>query len=236
MHRGLCWRIVAVALLAPAGAGCAQALPEPAAQAPATGVQVVPATAQRLPTLDNGGVAPARQTDGAGGTIAELQRRIDARELTELRTVYNGSYGASLLMAGDDPVYYVALFERKRFWRVIRTQSDARAEEVFADFSRQTTTLAASEIRTLKLTAQRRTVEQLIAQSQTRAQQIQADLALQQAQQQHVAERQRAAAAQAVALDAENRKAQKQLAELRRELGDLQKQADASLSGAGRRR
>ncbi|MGI4857988.1 MAG: DUF2968 domain-containing protein [Janthinobacterium lividum] len=236
MHRGLRWRIVAVALLAPAGAGCAQALPDHAAPIPAAGVQAVPATAQRLPTLDHGGVAPARQTDGAGGTIAELQRRIDARELTELRTVYNGSYGASLLLAGDDPMYYVALFERKNFWRVVRTPSDARAEEVFADFSRQTTALAASEIRTLKLTAQRHAVEQLIAQSQARAQQIQADLALQQTQRQQVAERQRTAAAQAMALDAENRKAQKQLAGLRRELDDLQKQADESLSGASRRR
>lgn len=234
MHWGIRWRVAAM-LLAPAGAAFAQALPVNVASAP--GVQAVPATTQRLPPLDDRGMAPAplRPADGAAGTVAELQRRIDAKELTELRTVYNGSYGASLLMAGDDSTYYVALFERKNFWRVVKTQNDMRAEEIFVDFSRQTTDLAASEIRTLKLAAQRHATEQMIGQSQARAQQIQADLALQQAQQQEVAERQRAATAQATALDAENRKAQEQLAGLRRELSDLQKQADAGLPDASRR-
>ncbi|EEH27556.1 conserved hypothetical protein [Burkholderia pseudomallei Pakistan 9] len=44
-----------------------------------------------------------------------------------MRTTYNGSYGASLLLNIQEGTYFVALFQQKAFWRVIRTASEARA-------------------------------------------------------------------------------------------------------------
>ena len=68
--------------------------------------------------------APANSEDSAvGNTVAELQRLMGNHELTELRTTYNGNYGASLLFHADSLNYYVALFHEKEFWRVIRTDS-----------------------------------------------------------------------------------------------------------------
>ena len=163
------------------------------------------------------------------GNVAELQRRIANKELAELRTVYNGSYGASLLLVNDDPTYYVALFERKNFWRVIKTQNQQRAEAIFADFARQTSDLASTEIQSVELAARRAATERLISMNQDRAAEIEADLAVQQSQQQQVTERQRQAQAQASALQNENAKAQEQLADLRHQLEDLQRQANAGL-------
>jgi len=163
------------------------------------------------------------------GNVAELQRRIANKELAELRTVYNGSYGASLLLVNDDPTYYVALFERKNFWRVIKTQSQQRAEAIFADFARQTSDLASTEIQSVELAARRAATERLISLNQDRAAEIEADLAVQQSQQQQVTERQRQAQAQASALASEDAKAQDQLADLRKQLDDLQRQANAGL-------
>lgn len=241
-HRG--FRMVLAAALVVHGAGVfAQSLE---AQQAASGVQAAPAVTQKLPALNSSNAASSRAGSSAsnadvappagpdtssanGGNVAELQRRIAGKELAELRTVYNGSYGASLLMATNDPTYYIALFERKNFWRVIKTQNDARAEAVFEDFAQQTASLADTEIRGVKLAAQRSATERLISLNKDRALQIQADLAVQQSQQQAVSERQRLAQAQAATLANENRKAQDQLADLRRQLDDLQKQQNAGL-------
>jgi hypothetical protein len=205
------------------------------------GVESVSGKREALPSLNAAGTSMAQPPiaqpsaeSSTGGNVAELKRRIAAKQLAELRTVYNGSYGASLLIANDAPTYYVALFERKNFWRVIKTDSDVRAEAVFADFARQTSDLASTEIQSMKLAAERSGAEQLIALNRDRAAQIQADLAVQQQQQQEVSERQRVAQTQAVTLEAENAKAQSQLDDLRRQLADLQRQADAGLpSGSG---
>ena len=32
-------------------------------------------------------------------------------------------------------LYYVAMFQQKKFWRVIKTQNDVRAESVYTDFA-----------------------------------------------------------------------------------------------------
>jgi len=249
-------QIILTAALMIHGAGAfaqaldAQSSSSSSASSGTSGVQAGTSAPQKLPPLKSSddsdaaagvaGPAQPSEVSQTGGNVAELQRRIAAKELAELRTVYNGSYGASLLMATNDPTYYVALFERKNFWRVIKTQNDARAEAIFAEFARQTGDLAQSEIRSVKLAAQRSAIEQLIGLNKDRAAQIQADLAVQQSQQQTVSERQRQAQAQAAELASENRKAQGQLEDLRRQLDDLQKAENAGLpsttSTSGRRR
>jgi hypothetical protein len=71
----------------------------------------------------------------AAGNVAELQKMIRGSDLSELRTTYNGSYGASLFFYGKEMTYYVALFQHKNFWRVIRTADDMRADLIYKDFA-----------------------------------------------------------------------------------------------------
>ena len=51
--------------------------------------------------------------------------------------------------------YYVALFQDKHLWRVIRSQEKSRAEMVYANFVQQTVQLADIEIRRTELEAQK---------------------------------------------------------------------------------
>lgn len=80
------------------------------------------ATAATSTTSATSSVARA-ETPAASSTVLELQRRMQAHELSELRTTYNGAYGASLLFAQSDLTYYVTLFQQKDLWRVIDRKS-----------------------------------------------------------------------------------------------------------------
>jgi Protein of unknown function (DUF2968) len=195
----------------------------PAAPAPLPGV-----AAPSAPTADEA-------KNSTGGNVAELQQLIHGTDLTELRTSYNGSYGASLLFRGNELTYYVALFQQKNFWRVVKTADVTRAEAIYADFVRQTVQLSDVEIRRARLEAQKAFTDRMIAQSQDRAARLQADLSVAQAQQAEVANRQKQTRAQAEALDAESAAAQSQLRELQQRVRDLQRQADAGLPTLKRR-
>jgi hypothetical protein len=163
------------------------------------------------------------------GNIAEMQRMMRANELTQLRTSYNGSYGASLLFYGKELTYYVALFQEKNFWRVIKTQNEARAEAVYADFVRKSAQLADVELRRIKLAAQKDYTERLIALSQVNAERLQADLDVARQQQALVANRQKEVREQAVSLETQKRAAQEQLREVRRQVQALQRETEQGL-------
>ncbi|WP_237576081.1 DUF2968 domain-containing protein [Mycetohabitans sp. B8] len=164
-----------------------------------------------------------------GGNVAELQRLIHASALTEFRTSYNGSYGASLLFHSKEMTYYIALFQQKNFWRVIKTQDPVRAEAIYADLVRQTVQLSDIEIRRARLEAQKAFTDRMIALSRDRAVRLQTDLNVARAQEAEVTTRQKQTAAQAQALDAQKAAAQTQLRELQRHIRDLQRQTEAGL-------
>lgn len=133
--------------------------------------------AAALQTASGGTSAAAAAADSdAQGNVAELMQMIHDSQLTELRTTYNGSYGATLFFYPQEMTYYVALFQNKHFWRVIKSQDDARAEAIYADFVQQTTQLAEVEIRRTQLQAQKAFIENVIALSEDRARRLQADL------------------------------------------------------------
>lgn len=123
----------------------AQALPDSGASAavvapPGTTTALPPTTQAQQGQADVLTADEAKQS--ATGNVAELQQMIRGSDLSELRTTYNGSYGASLLFYGKDMNYYVALFQQKNFWRVIKTRDDARANLIYKDFVRQTVQLS----------------------------------------------------------------------------------------------
>src|SRR2546427_188749 len=77
----------------------------------------------------------ARSAPVVRNTVDELKQLMDSRQLTELRTTYNGNYGASLLFNANTLTYYVALFQEKNFWRVIKTDADRKSTRLNSSHS-----------------------------------------------------------------------------------------------------
>ncbi|WP_174996088.1 DUF2968 domain-containing protein [Pandoraea iniqua] len=168
----------------------------------------------------------------ASGTIQELRDRIQNKEVTELRTTYNGRYGASLLFYPQTMGYYVALFHEGQFWRVVKLNNEKKAEALYGDFVRQTQVLADVEIRRIKLEAQKSLMERQLAESEARLNAVQSDLAIQRQQEQALAQNQQAVREQASALETERSAARIRLTDLQGQIRSLeaeQNSADSDL-------
>ncbi|AEG71553.1 conserved exported protein of unknown function (plasmid) [Ralstonia solanacearum Po82] len=208
----------------------ASAAPVPALTATVGQANAAPATAPSAPSApDSAARAEAQAADSA---VLELQRRMQARELAELRTTYNGAYGASLLFAQSDLTYYVTLFQQKDLWRVIKTTNEAHAERIYADFSRQTRSLSDLDLQRIRLEAQKERAERQVAEQESRLRGLRADLDLQRQQQAQVQARQKVARTETDTLDAERRAARARLDELQRQIRSLEAQVNAPFGGA----
>jgi len=214
----------------------AQSLPDSGASA---AVVSQPGTTAPLPatTQDQQGQSAALTADeakqSAAGNVAELQQMIRGSDLKELRTTYNGSYGASMLFYPQEMTYYVALFQQKTFWRVIKTGDETRAEMIYKDFARQTVQLSDIEIRRTRLEAQKAFTDRIIALSQDRANRLQADLTVARQQQNIVDNQQQQTRAEATALAQQKSAAQAQLRDAQRQVQELQRQLDSGLPTTG---
>lgn len=216
MDKRVIFRGVATVLLFWAGSALAQSQP---AQVPVSG----PAQGDAAASVT---AAPSPES---GGDIAELQQLLHDSALTELRTTYNGSFGASLLLDPADMTYWVALFQHKTFWRVIRTDDAHRADLSYQAFVRRTWELSDVEIRRAQLEAQTAATNRLIAEQQDRASRLQADLAVAKKQSQIVANDQQQGQDAVTTLRAEKRAADAQLHDTERQVQQLQRQLDVSL-------
>ncbi|CAH0443597.1 DUF2968 domain-containing protein [Ralstonia pseudosolanacearum] len=242
-NRGLV--IAAAAAAVAGGTACTSAV----AQSPATPPTAIDTVALAAPvpaltaTVGQTGSAPAAaapaapdsaaraDTPAANSAVLELQRRMQARELAELRTTYNGAYGASLLFAQSDLTYYVTLFQQKDLWRVIKTTNEAHAERIYADFSRQTRSLSDLDLQRIRLEAQKERAERQIAEQEGRLRGLRADLDLQRQQQAQVQARQKVARTEADTLDTERRAARARLDELQRQIRSLEAEVNAPFGG-----
>jgi hypothetical protein len=168
------------------------------------------------------------------GDVATLMQLIHDAQLVELRTTYNASYGASLFFYPPEMTYYVVLFQDKHFWRVIRSQDEARSESIYANFVQQTQRLAEVEIRRMQIEAQKAFIDRVIAINEDRARRLQADIDVARTQQARVDDYQRQAQGNAAALNAEKIQAQAQLRELQNQVDQLQRETEQGLPG-GRR-
>jgi hypothetical protein len=232
-------RLRQIALAAFIAFGAVQGVNAQALQGSGASAAVVsqPGTTTALPST---GAAPAGQADtsaltpdenrqSAAGNVAELQQMIRGSDLSELRTTYNGSYGASLLFYGKEMTFYVALFQQKNFWRVIKTDDATRAELIYKDFVRQTVQLSEVEIRRTQLEAQKALTQRMIALSQDRANRLQADLDVARQQQSIVANQQQQTRAEATALAQQKSAAQDQLRAAQRQVRELQRELETGL-------
>jgi hypothetical protein len=164
--------------------------------------------------------------DVAKSTVDELNGLIQSRKVAELRTAYNGTYGASLLFNADDMVYYAALFQQKEFWRVVRTGSEAQAEAAFRAFSAQSATLADVDIKRIKLQAEYNRSEKLLAARNVQLGTLQADQAVRARQEEQVASRQAQSRQEADQLADQQRDARQELRGLQRQIDALRAQQD----------
>lgn len=213
---------IATALACVSLSACAS-FPFPShAQAPVTTPAADDATASAAPSSP----LPAADDSAAPGsaTIANLQQLIDSHQLTELRTTYNATYGASLLFQTSKLSYYVALFHGKQFWRVIQTDSYEDAESIYRTFAEQTRQLAQVDIDTTRLQAGNAYAEHLIALNQQHLQNLQQDASYQQQQARQVATAQQQAKQQAVTLSADLHSTSSQLDAMKQRIRELEKQ------------
>lgn len=147
--------------------------------------------------------------------------------LTELRDTRNGSYGAKLFFLAQDMLFYVALSQDDRWWRVVKTQDQGRAEAIYAQFSRKSFELADGEIRRMQLVAQKALLERVIVKSAERANRLSADLALAQQQDSQVSQRQQQLQVESAALQSDKLEAERKLRALQMQVDQLQRQTEA---------
>jgi hypothetical protein len=176
--------------------------------------------------------APARPAS----TVAELQDLIQSRQVSELRTAYNGTYGASLLFKPEDLTYYVALFQQKDFWRVLKTVSEKQAESTYRAFAAQSAELAEVDIKRIKLQAEYAHAEKLLASRSAQLSTLQADRTLRMQQEQQVAARQEQSRQEATALADQQKDVREQLRDLQRQIDSLQAQQAQINAGPGAKR
>nr|WP_311526818.1 DUF2968 domain-containing protein [uncultured Ralstonia sp.] len=193
-----------------------------------------PATAAPAASAPAASASTARPAPTS--TVFELQQRMQAHELSELRTTYNGAYGASLLFAQSDLTYYVTLFQQKDLWRVIKTTNEGFAERLYNDFAKQTRTMADLELQRIRLEAQKERSERQIAAQEEKLRGLQTDLSIQRQQQAQAQERQKVARSEADTLDAERRAARARVDELQRQIRALEAQANAPFAPSQRNR
>jgi len=211
-------RAAGVVLLAAGLAACAGL---PSAKAPDPVVRQVeaePAAAAVTPPPAPAVPEPARPLS----TVAELQALIKNREVAELRTTYNGSYGASLLFKADDLAYYVALFQQSDFWRVVKTHSAKQAESTYQAFAAQSAELAEVDISRIRLQAEYAHAERQLAARTAQLNTLQADQSLRVQQEQQVAARQAQLREETDALAEQRQDVSKQLRALQRQIEALE--------------
>jgi hypothetical protein len=182
---------------------------------------LAPANAQ---AQANGGGAYANATAGAAqpdSTAAELQQLLRDGKVLELRTVYNGAYGASMLFSASDLNYYATLFQGNDFWRVVKTQDRGQAQQTYQAFAAQTEALGRAELNKVALQAQQTRTERLLAERNAQLNRLRADQALRAQQEAQIAEQQAQALRETQALIDQQRQTQQQLRSLQQQIDAL---------------
>ena len=168
--------------------------------------------------------APAAAPAYHNTTVAQLQQLIQARAVQELRTAYNGRFGASLLFSAESMTYYVALFQQREFWRVFKTTDESLAERMYTQYRQDTVDYAAADLERIKLQAEVAKAEKQLNESADQLTVLQNDLALHRQQEALAIAQREESRREAQALAEQEREAREQLRELQRQIKDLEQQ------------
>jgi hypothetical protein len=167
-------------------------------------------------------VAPQVDVPASNTTVAELQGLIRDHKVDELRTIYNASYGASMLFKPDDLTYYVVLFQQRNFWQVVKTKSVQQANMAYQSYAARTAELAQADFDRIRLQAENVKAQELLNARLARLGTLQADQSLRQQQDQQVAARQNQINAETDRLNQQQQIARTQLTNLQRQIDALQ--------------
>ncbi|TEA80200.1 DUF2968 domain-containing protein [Allopusillimonas ginsengisoli] len=173
----------------------------------------------------NGETVAAQPTPSS--TMTELQQLIQTKGVNELRTSYNGNYGASLLFKRDTLTYYVALFQRQNFWRVVKTQDHVQAERQYKQFVDETNKLAEVDLKRIRLEADYAHTAQQLNQRTDELSTLRNDLEVQRQQQALVTAQQAQAKREAEQLAEQEKQARDQLRALQDQIKALEAQREA---------
>lgn len=191
----------------------------------------------RTPGAAAPAAAPTAQTPAAAAlapnsVVAELNSLLQAKALNELRTTYNGQYGASLLFKPDTLTYYVALFQQRQFWRAIKTTDYAQAEQVYRSFNRQTEQLSAVDIERIRLEAEQAHIQKEIGAESSRLEALRGDVVFQQQREREVQAAQEEVRQEASTLAAQQQASRDVLKALQRSIQVLETQQESLIEGA----
>ncbi|GAB7548753.1 DUF2968 domain-containing protein [Cupriavidus sp. 8B] len=168
------------------------------------------------------------------GLVSELQQRLRDRSVRELRTSYNGDYGTTLMLADDQVVCYVALFYQKNLWRVFRFESIGPAEQAYRQVTQQSATWASDDIRRQVLASQKRAFDKALHETEARANALNEDVRVMQAQRQRIAEEQKASRAEVQSAEIESRASRIRLEQLQQQIRRMESSlADSGLAVPG---
>lgn len=200
----------------------------------AHGQEDMPVSEEAAPSSDQAAssdqTVPSDYTRGEVGTLIGLIRD---KKVDELRTVYNAEYGASEFFDRENLVYFVALFQFKRFWKVVRTDRAGLADQLFKQFVSQSTELAQVERNRVLAQAWRDRYDKEVASAKRKVEAMQADLSIERAQSTQVNARQAQMREGVLSLQSEQAQAREQLSKLRAQEHRLQQALQGDLTGAG---
>jgi|GEM_PF-4858074 len=180
-----------------------------------------------------GGAQPVAQgvtevaPQAPSSTVAELQQLIRNKGVSELRTSYNGNYGASLLFKRDTLTYFAALFQNQNFWRVVKTQDHQQAERLYRQFVSETNELAEVDLKRIRLEANYANTEKQLNQRADELSVLRNDLEVQRQQQALVTAQQAAAKREAEQIAQQEKEAREQLRALQNQIRALEAQRAA---------
>jgi hypothetical protein len=161
--------------------------------------------------------------------IAELQQRVADGSVRELRASVDGDYGTALLLADDKVLCYVALLYQNKMWRVLRFDNLGAADAAYRNATKQNGAIASDAIRRQLLATQLRQYERAIEDAQARAEALNNDMRLVQAQRQRMVEDQKTSRTEMQAAETDSRAARAKLEKLRREI----RRIESSLADSG---
>lgn len=168
-------------------------------------------------------IAPALAPQQSS-TATELRQLIQQGGAQELRTAYNGRFGASLLFNPETLDYYVVLFQQREFWRVVKTRDASAAERQYTRYSQDSAEFAAAEIERITLQAEVRKAEKELVERADELSTLQYDVQEQRRQEALAIAQREQSRREAAALLTQEKETREQLQELRRQIQLLEQQ------------
>lgn len=157
--------------------------------------------------------------------VDEVRQHIQNRTVRELRTTYNGIYGASLLFHPDDLVYYAVLFENRNAWRVVKTDDATKAEKAYRDYAAESAKLAKAELERIQLEARYNKAERELLNKADELTSLQRDIELRERQESVIKSQQAQLRSYVEQLSQQQKDAEEQLKILQRQIETLEQRA-----------